>query len=104
MDGDWENALGERHLHPKPLQVLELLEEQWRIVGPSGRVITCAAYRIDGPGIDVRAGYSPDDVRLIQRVADVTHARVVAQMWRAAIIAKGFLELPIRNSRQRRRS
>jgi hypothetical protein len=36
--------------------MLTLLEECWRVVGPSGRVITCAVYQVDGPGVEVRAG------------------------------------------------
>jgi hypothetical protein len=100
MDWDW-HSLGERHLRQQPLQVLELLEEHWRVVAPSGRVVTCAAYRVDGPGVEVRAGYSLDDFHRSQRVADLTHARVVAQMWRASVLPKDLKELPIRKARAR---
>ena len=89
--------------HPRrlPLQRLELLEEYWRILAPTGRVVTCASYRVDGPGIEVRAGYSPTEFHSTQRVADATHARVVAEMWLCSLIANGLRELPTRHSRRR---
>jgi hypothetical protein len=101
MDWDWDNPSSDRQSHPQPLQVLELLEEQWRVMAPTGRVVTCAAYRVDGPGVEVRAGYSLEDVHRSRRVADLTHARIVAQMWLASVTPKGLKELPIRKSRGR---
>jgi len=87
--------------HPRnlPLQRLELLEEHWRVLTPTGRVVTCASYRVDGPGVEVRVGYSPTEFHSTQRVADATHARVVAQMWRDSLIAEGLRELPARTPR-----
>jgi hypothetical protein len=102
MKWDWHNAVQDPGLHRQRRRVLELIEEHWRVMPPTGRVVTCAAYRIDGPGIEVRAGYSVDHFHQTQRVADLTHARVVADMWRASIAAKGLKELPIRNGAQRR--
>ena len=32
-----------------------------------------------------------------RHVGDLTHARVLAEMWRAAVMAKGLTELPTRN-------
>ena len=99
MPWDW-NTLNRRHSHRQPFHVLELLEEHWRIVAPTGRVVTCASYRVNGPGVEVRAGYSPGDFLRSQRVEDVIHARVVAEMWRASV-PKGLTELTIRKRRGR---
>jgi hypothetical protein len=72
---------------------LELLEERWRVVGPSGRVVTCAVYRPKGPGVEVRAGYSVDHFHYTRRVADLRDARLVAEAWRTAVISIGYTEL-----------
>ena len=101
MDWNWDKPASDGQLRSEQLQVLELLEEHWRVMAPTGRVVTCAAYRIDGPGVEVRAGYSIDDVHRSQRVADLTHARVVAQMWLASVAPQGLTELPVRKSRAR---
>ena len=103
MDWDWDTPRDQRHSRQTPYR-LELLEERWRIVGPSGRVLTCAVYRGEGPGVEVRAGYSLHEFHRTQRVADLTHARVVAQMWRAAVMAKGLTELPTKNGGKSGRS
>jgi hypothetical protein len=94
MNWDWDNA--PRNNRAQLRRVLELLEEYWRVMAPSGRVIVCSSYRVDGPGVEVRAGYSPRDCHRTQRVADATHARVVAEMWRASLVSKGLTELPVR--------
>jgi hypothetical protein len=62
VDWDWDNTLRNRDLRPQPIPVLELFEEHWRVMAPTGRVVTCAAYRLDGPGVELRAGYSQDEV------------------------------------------
>jgi hypothetical protein len=101
MSWNW-NSTNDADPHRRPLQVLELLEEHWRVVAPTGRVLTCASYRVDGPGVEVRAGCSPDDVQRSERVSDATHARVVAEMWRASLLAQGLTELPVRKVTGRR--
>ena len=59
------SSRGARHRHP--LRLLEMVEEHWWALGPQGRVITCAVYSFDGPGVDVPAGYSVDDFHGTQR-------------------------------------
>ena len=100
VEWDWDTAPAKRHALAESLGRLELLEEHWRVVAPTGRVVTCASYSLDGPGIELRAGYSPDEFQRCQRVADATHARVVAEMWRASLLAKGLTELPVRKRRE----
>ena len=104
MNWDWDNAVRDARRHPHPLRLLEMIEEHWRVMGPNGRVITCAAYAVDGPGVEVRAGYSVDHFHCTRRVTDLTHARVVADLWRASAAARGLKELPIRHGSNRRRS
>ena len=48
----------------------------------------------DGRGVEVRAGYSPSEFHATQRVADATHACIVAETWRVSLIAAGLRELP----------
>ena len=81
--------------------MLELLEEHWRVLAPTGRVVTCASYSGDGPGVEVRAGYSATEIVTCQRVEDATHARVVALMWRGWLTAEGLRELPVTTPRRR---
>jgi hypothetical protein len=102
MDWEWNDTHVKPNQRPRPLQVLEMLREHWRVVGPSGRVITCAVYRVDAPGLQLRAGYSAEEFLRAQRVADLTQAHVVAETWRASVLAKGFMELPIRSARNGR--
>jgi hypothetical protein len=104
MDWDWDTARHQPHSRRQALYGLELLEERWRVVGPTGRVVTCAVYRGNGPGVEVRAGYSLHEFHRTQRVSDLTHARVVAQLWRAAVMAKGLTELPTKNGSKSGRS
>ena len=45
---------------------LDLLETCWRFLGPSRRVFECGIYRTD-VGLELRAGYGPDDLRIPER-------------------------------------
>jgi hypothetical protein len=74
---------------PKPEPLLHLLETCWRMRAPSGRVITCGIYRTEGPGLEVRAGFSEDDLLRSQRTAEIGSARELADEWRRAVLAKG---------------
>ena len=75
--------------------MLELVEERWRVLGTSGRVITCAIYCVHGPGLEVRVGYSADDFHMTRRVADLRTARRLADGWRHAALATGVSELTL---------
>ena len=88
--GTWEERMGPRP--PAPAPRLELLETCWQLAGPTGKTISCGVYAVDGPGLEVRAGYSDDDIIRTQRVGDVSLARQLAGEWRAAAIEKGFQE------------
>lgn len=79
---------------PRPPR-LELLEPCWRFRGPTRRVVSCGIYTTD-VGLEVRAGYSAEDLLRSERAHDLGAARQVAETWRQAVIAKGGFEpLPI---------
>ena len=89
---DWDNVRGEKPRPPAPLPTLQLIEECWRVVGVTGRRIPCGVYRVEGPGLEVRAGYSAEDFQRTERIADLEAARRLAEAWRQAALAKGFTE------------
>src|SRR5687768_16343165 len=68
-----------------------LLEECWRLVGPSKNPIACGIYADGGPGVELRVGYSDDDIVRTQRVSDLNAARHLAEQWRFAALAKASL-------------
>ena len=73
-----------------------LIEMCWRLQSPRGRrrILECAIYRTAGPGVEVRAGFSIDDVLRTQRAADGPAARAIADDWKAAALAKSdFIEV-----------
>jgi hypothetical protein len=74
------------------------LEECWRLVGPSRNPIVCGIYADGGPGVELRVGYSGDDLVRTQRVSDADLARNIAERWKLAALAKGFAELPVEAS------
>jgi hypothetical protein len=82
----WEERFRKRE--PRIPQ-LTLLETCWRLRGPSGRILTCGVYRTDAPGLEVRVGYSEEDLLRSQRTADIGSARELAEEWRQAVLAKG---------------
>jgi hypothetical protein len=88
----WDNVRGENPRPAAPPPLLHLLETCWRMKTPSGRIVTCGIYRTDGPGIEVRAGVSEDDLLRSQRTAKIGSAREIAAEWRQAVIAKGGFE------------
>jgi hypothetical protein len=65
------------HRPPSPPR-LELLETCWQMRTPSGRVISCGIYLTEGPGLEVRAGFSEDDLLRSQRTAEIGTAREIA--------------------------
>jgi hypothetical protein len=54
----------------------------------------CGIYADGGPGVELRVGYSDDDIVRTQRVSDPDVARHVAEQ-RLAALAKGFTELAV---------
>ena len=69
----------------------------WRLVGPSGKVVTCATVR-DTFGLEVRAGYSDLDLLRSERVQSPEMAAMLAADWKAAVLARGsFTDLETPN-------
>lgn len=75
--------------HPAPPPRLDLLERCWTLHGPSGRPIVCGLYQTD-VGLEVRVGYSDEELVRSERVLDVARGRERAEQWRQAALAKGF--------------
>ena len=80
-----------RRLEPS----LEHVCRFWTLRGPSGRDITCSAYRAD-TGLELRTEYGPEDMVASQlfRGTDADERLAeAADRWRRALIAKGFHEI-----------
>jgi hypothetical protein len=93
---DWD-AIYREQKERKNAPRLELVETRWRMrsLQKSTRILECGIYRTAGPGLEVRCGYSVEDLLLSQRTADIESAREIAEAWRQAVIAKGgFEEIP----------
>lgn len=72
---------------------LEQLRLHWRMVGPSGKVLECALYRIGGL-LELRCGYGANDPLRTRLVPDDATADQVAGEWKTIVLAKGsFLDL-----------
>jgi hypothetical protein len=69
-----------------------LLEVYWRILGRSGKPITCALYAV-GSGVELRIGYSVEHVLMVNRVPHPGVACRLAEKWRLALMAQGFTEV-----------
>ena len=78
---------GRRRQAPTPV----LLTECWRLFGPSGKPIVCGIYRTDA-GLEVRCGYSDEDLIRSQFASHIDIAEDIAAAWRQAAIDKGFTE------------
>ena len=85
----WEDRFRPRE---RPAPRVELLEVCWRFVGPSQRVLECGVYTV-ATGLEVRAGYSADDIVRTQLTPDIDTARSIAAGWRLTLIDKGFRSL-----------
>jgi hypothetical protein len=82
---------------------LELVETCWRLRSreKADRVLECAIYA-SAIGLELRAGYGPDDLLKSQMFVDGTNAesadlraRAVAEQWRKQVMAsQGFEQLP----------
>jgi hypothetical protein len=78
--------------HPE----LKLIEVAWRLRSASGdSITTCALYRVAGSGVEVRSYHvNEDDLLGAHRVINIRTARQLAEEWREAMLAKGFVEVP----------
>ena len=72
---------------------LERLERCWRLLGESGRHLTCAIYRHHGGDIELRLLGESDEVVLSERVANVRRASERSEDCRLAAMAQGFTEV-----------
>lgn len=87
----WEQRMTRR---PEPEPLLELLETCWQFLGPSKRVLTCGIYAIGAPGLEVRVGYSAEDLLYSKVEPEIESARELAGALRQTVINKGgFTEL-----------
>ena len=66
------------------------MEMRWRMRSQQKvtRMVECGVYRTDA-GLQVRAGYGPDDLLQSQTAPDIGAARNIAEPWRRAVLAKG---------------
>jgi hypothetical protein len=85
----WEARMTAR---PARVPRLDLIELSWRATGPSGNVITCGLYTVD-TGIEIRCGYSAENLVRSQLTREIGSAREIAVAWKQAAIAKGFEEV-----------
>ena len=75
--------------------ILEHVATFWTLRGPSGRDLTCSAYRI-ATGLELRAEYAPDDIvsTKLCRDADADEQiAATADARRLTLIAKSFHEI-----------
>jgi|SoiMethySBSTD1v2_1073268.scaffolds.fasta_scaffold5373543_2 hypothetical protein len=77
-----------------PLPRLKLLEAQWRVLTPHGRILSCGIYQSETSGIEVLAGH---DGLLIcsQHTWTIESARAFGRAWLGELRAHGVEELPI---------
>lgn len=88
----WDEMFAPR---PPVGPTLKLLETCWRVRTPSGRVVSCGIYADNAPGLEVRAGFSEEDLLKSQRSAEIGSAREIAAEWKRAVVAKGCTEVPL---------
>lgn len=71
-----------------------LVEQYWRVLGPSNKPIVCGIYR-DAAGLELRGHYEESIDALIRsnRVLNIDIARDLAEQWRIAALEKGFVEV-----------
>jgi hypothetical protein len=61
-----------------PTTSLRLLETCWGMKTPSGRIVSCGIYADNAPGLEVRAGFSEEDLLKSRRTAEIGTAREIA--------------------------
>jgi hypothetical protein len=81
-----------RHREP-PVPVL--IEQCWRVIGPSQRVIVCGIYESVAGRVEVRCHWSESFDALIRSevASDIDIALDVAAAWKQAAIDKGFFDV-----------
>jgi hypothetical protein len=81
----WDARMTRR---PDPEPRRDLVETAWRFTAPSGRTLSCSIFRTD-VGLEIRVGYSEEDLLYSKRAVDNEHAREIAAELREAVVVKG---------------
>ena len=68
---------------------MTLIEESWKMTSPRGRVLTCGVFQTIA-GLEVRCGYSDDDLIRSQFARELETAREIAAGWKTAAGVKGY--------------
>ena len=71
---------------------MTLIETSWQLTSPRGRVLTCGVFRTIA-GLEVRCGYSEDDLIRSQIARELGAAREVAAGWKTAALERGYSEV-----------
>jgi hypothetical protein len=70
-----------------------MVETCWRVKSAGGRIITCGIYVSEAPGLGGARQVQRGDLLRSQRTVEISSAREVAEEWRQAVRAKGFVEV-----------
>jgi hypothetical protein len=65
-----------------------LVETYWRAVAPSKKELACGLYRTDA-GLELRCGYSVDDLIRSTRIGQQDEPRFLAAGWLHVVLSKG---------------
>ena len=71
---------------------LTLLETCWEMTSRRGRVLSCGVFSMI-VGLEVRCGYSEDDLIRSQYARELRTARESATDWKRGALEKGFSEV-----------
>ena len=82
---------------PRELPRLTMLEAQWRVLTPHGRIISCGIYRSATSGLEVLAGH--DGLLFFKQHAwTIESARALGREWLCELRAHGVEELTMSSS------
>lgn len=91
---DWSTVRGgasSRDASPR----LDRLETLWRVKAPSERVWECVLYRVaSGRELRLQPEGKEDAAAMTLLVRSEADLEPTSEAWRAAAIAKGFIEIP----------
>ena len=74
--------------HEATTGVEEAASTFWRMLAPTGRLLTCALYQTTD-GLELRAGYIGEDPIWSEDVPSKDVGVVLAAAWKEAVVAKG---------------
>ena len=67
---------------------LDLVTVHWRLRSRRGRLVECALYRTEA-GLELRCGFSLDDVLFTQLVRNEAIGAMLATDWKTAVLSTG---------------